>query len=265
MKNARTVSACWCGEIHYGTLFPAGNYTIVRCIACGQARTMTPKHIGRKQTYQTEDLAVYTEHEAMFRRLFRDLLRFVRRYKREGILLDIGAGVGLLLSEAQKLGYRVIGFEPSLPSVRQAKKFGIPLIPSEFRPKLVRHKVDIVIVNHVLEHLANPPGIIGDIRSVLAPDGILVIGLPNFGSFLAQAKRDRWQSLIPDQHRWHFTIFTLDSLLTKQGFRRIGLTSFDHDRSTHPLWKRPFYAILDTISRSTQSGEAILAVYELSA
>ena len=117
-------------------------------------------------------------------------------------------------------------------------------------------------MNHVLEHLPNPKAVLQDCHSSLSPKGILVIGVPNVGSVLATLKKSRWQSLIPNQHRWHFTKHTLDALVEPIGFVRRGIVSTSHDRSMHPTWKRPLYAILDTISHKTANGEAILAVYE---
>lgn len=257
------MSICICGKSKSKLLFPAGEYTIVRCISCGQVRTETPANTVRKQYYEDEDVSIYIQKEEEFRRLFRNVLSFIKRYRKKGRLLDIGAGVGLLVSEARKAGFTAIGFEPSKGAVAAAKKhFGITLLPKEFHPKNVDGRMDVLVINHVLEHLPDPKGILGDIVDVLDDGGLLVIGVPNFGSFLSLLKRNRWQSLIPDQHRWHFTLSTLDELVLPFGFVRIGQNWENHDRATHYPWKKPFYWIFDQIALRTGSAEAMLVAYK---
>lgn len=247
--------------MHHEFLFQAGKYSIVMCSDCGQVRTETPRGVVRKQVYRAADTMVYVEKEQMFRTLFADVVAFIRRFKTSGTLIDIGAGVGFLVDEAKKAGFEAVGFEPSIEMVRAAKKeFGIELIPKRFNK--AKSGVDIVVINHVLEHLPNPRGMIQDIRSVLAQGGLLVVGVPNFGSFLTGWKKARWQSLIPDQHRWHFTVQTLDRLVLPFGFERIGMRQDNHDRSMHYAWKRPLYWLLDTIAIISERGEAMLVAYQ---
>jgi 2-polyprenyl-3-methyl-5-hydroxy-6-metoxy-1,4-benzoquinol methylase len=206
---------------------------------------------------------IYVKKEKEFRILFSRIIRFVKRYKKSGRVLEIGAGVGLLLSEAKKAKFSIVGFEPSRAGVRIARKnFNIRLVQSDFTKEKITDPCDVVILNHVLEHLPDPHRIIGEARAVLAPGGLLVIGVPNIGSFLARAKRKKWQSLIPEQHRWHFTKKTLDSLVTIHGFKPVGRLTDNHERTMHPKWKRPLYGILDTWTRITKNGEAILVAYK---
>lgn len=219
----------------------------------------------------------------MFRSLFRKLLGFIHKFAPKGTLLDIGAGVGLLLDEARKMGYSVIGFEPSKASVSAAKKyFGINLIPKEFSRKSLERSdytldprvrgddnkrsgddgIDIVVINHVLEHLKYPKEIISLCTSTLKKQGTLVIGVPNFDSFMCWIKKGRWQSLIPAQHRWQFTLKSLDQLVIPYGFRRIAVSYENHDRSMHDWWKKPIYSVLDRIALITGHAEAMVVIYQ---
>ncbi len=235
----------------------------MQCIRCGQVRTETPKNLKRIQFYEENDFSIYIEKEAVFRLLFRTVVAFIRRFKKAGRLLDIGAGVGLLVSEAQSAGFKTVGVEPSKSSVNAAKKYlGITLVPKKFSAHAVYGRFDVVVLNHVLEHMPNPNTVIEDIARVLRRDGILVIGAPNFGSYLSIFKRGRWQSLIPDQHRWHFTLRTLDQLVNPFGFERQGVSWENHDRAMHYWWKKPIYWILDQIALRTVLAEAMLVVYK---
>ena len=117
------------------------------------------------------------------------------------------------------------------------------------------------MVNHVLEHIKDPNRLLSDIKKILVRDGYLFIGVPNFGNIIAQLKKSRWQSLIPEQHRWQFTNSTLDALLARHGFARMGGMSDNHDRAMHPFWKRPLYFLHDAVAEALCCGEAILVAY----
>ena len=254
---------CICGVSKITKLFSAANYKIARCIACGQVRTVTPKGFVRKQLYIAEDTSIYIEKEHMFRILFRQIVRFILQFKPSGILVDIGAGIGLLADEAKNAGFDVTGFEPSKQMADAARKhFGIKLVNGYFSPKKIREKADVVVINHVLEHLSDPYKTVSQIKAALKLHGLLVIGVPNFGSFLAMWKKGRWQSLIPDQHRWHFTLQTLDRLVLPFGFVRLGMQQENHERTMHPWWKHPAYLVLDTIAIITGRAEAMLVAYQ---
>jgi len=206
---------------------------------------------------------VYVEKEKMFRELFQGVIQFIRRYKNRGTLADIGAVVGLLVDEARRAGYQAVGFEPSKAAVSTAlARYNIRLRRHAFSSALIRKPIDIIVFNHVLEHLNKPKVAIKDAKKVLKPDGLLIVGVPNFGSYMSILKKFRWQSLVPREHRWQFTLATLDRLILPLGFRRVGLRTENHDRSMHSRWKRLIYVFIDTIALATNRGEAILAAYQ---
>lgn len=250
---------CFCGNSGVVRLFSSGLYDVVKCVACGQVRIVARKGAKRTGYYEEEDVQFYIDHQDMFRRIFRQKLAFIKRFVPHGTMLDVGAGVGLFLDEARKMGYKIIGFEPSKASVRAAKKyFGIRLMNTEFTSM---KDVDVIVINHVLEHLTNPQEVISLCAKTLSKAGTLAIGVPNFDSFMCRIKRGKWQSLIPREHRWQFTLKTLDQLVESYGFLRIGVSYENHDRSMHYWWKKPIYAVLDRIALWTGFAEAMLAVY----
>lgn len=251
---------CLCGKEETFPLFQSGLYDVVKCVVCGQVRIVARKGAKRTGYYEEDDVQFYIDHQDMFRRIFREKLEFIRRYAPAGTMLDIGAGVGLFLDEARKMGYRIRGFEPSMASVVAAKKlFGITFVNSEFR---LTRGVDIIVINHVLEHMKNPKATIQQCTKILSDHGTLVIGVPNFMSFMRMIKRGKWQSLIPEQHRWQFTLQTLDTLVLPHGFRRVAVSYENHDRSVHYWWKKPIYAILDRFALITGYAEAMLVIYK---
>lgn len=256
------INSCYCGISDADILIKTNTYSIVICKACSQVRTKFTSRIKRVQEYAEADIRVYLEKEASFRKIFQDLLKFLKNFIIEGAFLEIGAGVGLLVDEANKTGYSALGYEPSIAAVRAASKyFKVKLTCGTFNSGHTPTE-DVIVLNHVLEHMPEPDKVINLAYQKLRKHGYLVIGVPNIGSLIARMKKDRWQSLIPSQHRWHFSLLTLDNLVCSAGFTRVAVKSYNHDRSMHPVWKRPIYAFLDTISTITRNGEALLVIYQ---
>jgi ubiquinone/menaquinone biosynthesis C-methylase UbiE len=131
--------------------------------------------------------------------LYRGLQRYeVTRYKatydllplQGGRLLDVGCGDGKFLLVARRKFEECYGVDVSLARIRQAKKSlhgrvhqdgfhflkcdvdeGLPFDNSFF---------DCVTCVAVLEHVINPPRVIGEIHRVLKRNGILIAQVPNF-------------------------------------------------------------------------------------
>ena len=254
---------CFCGQSTHQKFFHAGIYEIVRCTNCLQIRTISPKSATRTQEYTEADIRVYVEKQEMFRGIFRRIIRFIQKYQANGVFVDIGAGIGLLVDTANQLGFDAYGVEPSVPSVKAAQKyFHVSLDTNLLSLKRKVQRADVVLLNHVVEHLPDPKKTLGEVTRMLKSEGYLVIGVPNIASLIGSLKRARWQSLIPDQHRWHFSLRTLDQLVLPLGFVRVGVICDNHDRSIHPLWKRPVYFVVDMISGMFANGEAILVSYK---
>jgi SAM-dependent methyltransferase len=116
--------------------------------------------------------------------------------------LDVGCGVGRYLIAAQRLGFEVLGFEPSRDHARVAtQRFGLPVIADYFSPALVTGKsFDLIVLSHVIEHILDPKCFIQTLVSVLAPRGVLIIITPNNESLLARFVGKAWPMLKPVDH-----------------------------------------------------------------
>jgi hypothetical protein len=77
----------------------------------------------------------------------------------------------------------------------------------------------VVVIWHVLEHADNPISMIQETVRILRPGGMLVVAVPNFGSFQARIFREGWFHLDLPRHRYHFTPDTLLRCLSGNGFR----------------------------------------------
>ena len=114
-------------------------------------------------------------------------------------LLDIGAGIGLLVAEANAQGFQAVGVEPSRNLVEIGKeKLGVDLRQGIFpHPELAAEKFDLICLVDVIEHVQNPVGLLAEIAKALAPDGRVIVVTPDVGSLAARTLKKRW---------WHFRL-----------------------------------------------------------
>ena len=114
-------------------------------------------------------------------------------------LLDVGAGAGLLVAEARRLGLEAIGIEPSCSLVETAARVnGVEIIQGVFpQAKVAEQKFDVISLVDVIEHVAKPVELLRQCREALRPEGIIVLVTPDVGSLLATVLGRRW---------WHFRL-----------------------------------------------------------
>jgi len=114
-------------------------------------------------------------------------------------LLEIGAGSGLLVAAAGRLGLDAVGVEPSMSLVTAARRInGVELLQGTFpHPRLEGRRFDLVYVVDVIEHLSDPVKLLADCAGALAVGGILIVVTPDVSSLAARLFGHRW---------WHFRL-----------------------------------------------------------
>src|SRR5206468_4159142 len=103
---------------------------------------------------------------------------------RKGRVLDIGCGPGLLLRQFQKAGWGVQGTELSASASAHAREtLRLPVHTGDLASAhFADHHFDSVILWHVLEHVPQPEDLLAEVARILRPGGILLAGVPSFGS-----------------------------------------------------------------------------------
>lgn len=141
-----------------------------------------------------------------------------------GSFLEVGCGTGTLLLEAGRLGWRSLGIEPELAAAQLARERGASVVTGRFpqdRPAGAGPFGAVAILD-VLEHFADPLELLSSIDAHLAPDGRLIIQVPNWDSLLIQIEGAA-SSVVCPGHRSYFTPATLKALLQKLGYRDLVL------------------------------------------
>ncbi len=102
-------------------------------------------------------------------------------------VLDIGCGYGNNLFAFVQYGCTACGVDPSPHRAKAATFFGIRAtnIPIErLELDTFQQRFDLVISNHVLEHVLTPHLFLSSIRRVLSPGGWICITVPNVENYL---------------------------------------------------------------------------------
>lgn len=133
-----------------------------------------------------------------------------------GKLLDIGCGLGWMLSSLSQ-DWDKFGIEISRFASNYASKFAN--IHNGTLEDFKESGFDVIVMNHVIEHLEDPIAAIKKIRSLLKPSGIFIIGTPDFDSGAARRYGSNFRLL---HDPTHISLFSCDSMhrcLRENGFK----------------------------------------------
>jgi SAM-dependent methyltransferase len=123
----------------------------------------------------------YEKNALQFDKEIKEIMQFDQ--KRSGVL-DIGPGVGLFLFSAKKFYPETIGLEISKNLARIIEnKIGVPVYTDNFEQFNPGRKFSCINLSHVIEHVPNPNQWLQKAKSLLEPDGLLVVDVPNWFSW----------------------------------------------------------------------------------
>lgn len=79
-------------------------------------------------------------------------------------------------------------------------QLGVAVLPGSF---------DVVVLNHVFEHVPDASALLAQIAALTAPGAHLFVNVPNYGGWVPRLMKANWGALWPHQHVWQFTPATL--------------------------------------------------------
>lgn len=195
------------------------------CAHCGlvqKAPMPSEEEIASLYHEDFEHFEPYIEQISVHREYFRKKLQEIKTVSRlrgnDRKLLDIGCAMGVLLEEANKIGYRAQGVDISKDAVIYCRKKG--LLVTQIYPK---KRFDVITAFEVIEHERDPGCMMRRVHALLKDGGVAVLTTPNHSGIWRKVMGKWW---VGYRHPEHVTFWDRESLtfLMKQtGFTHISV------------------------------------------
>lgn len=182
-----------CGEWPNRLLLHVANvenpFHVAKCPSCGLVYSDVDLRPDRVLEADTSYIAydVYATEAQIYREEAQRYLNAVLRFKKTGLLLDIGCGLGYFLATAREQGWQVKGIDISPVATREAQQnFGledvqaVTVAEADFSPQ----SFDVITMWNCLEHMADPVTTLTRVIEWLKPDGLLALEVPDHDGIL---------------------------------------------------------------------------------
>ena len=207
-------------------------FGVVQCCECGFNFTQdAPDKESIGPYYKSENYISHSDiQKGFFFKIYHSVRNYMLKKKRNlvcsqtklnsGKLLDIGTGTGYFPNAMIEAGWKAEGIEQDEKTRSYAtSKFGFKVYDTSEFQKLPSEGYDAVTMWHVLEHVHDVDGYLEKIFSILNPNGILIVAVPNHKSFDQNHYKEFWAAWDIPIHLWHFNPYTMKRLLEKHGFK----------------------------------------------
>lgn len=223
---------CLCGGTSGITVVDQDRYGLpapsVLCGTCGVIFA-SPRLDGRslEKFYATDYRQLYVGADAAPDRFFHQqiqagtrVLRYVRdRLPQHASVVDIGCGAGGMLVPFRDANHDVVGCDIGSQYLERGRAEGLDLRDGPACVLEDRAPIDLAIISHVLEHVADVRVFLDEVRALMAPSGVMYVELPgirrvsvNYGDPLRSFQ---------NAHLWNFDLSTLAAVLSQQGWRLV--------------------------------------------
>jgi 2-polyprenyl-3-methyl-5-hydroxy-6-metoxy-1,4-benzoquinol methylase len=272
MEHAPKECAC-CGGTERRLLIRVGDWTVYKCSACGLGvLDPRPDPLELSALYRESYFASHYEDAlepgspGMQRRISQEAhrIRFFGKFKRNGLVLDIGCGRGYFLHACRIRGYDVVGLDVSEDAAASVwNTLRIPIKTGRLRDELfAAESIDVITMWHALEHTEDPGRYLIQAWRWLRPGGLLVVDVPNHEGTDARKKWDRWEDWDLPYHLYHFTPATLGAMISRCGFLPLRSKTYHSEYVKEKLRKIPVIGLLARPVAKFYSGTSCAIVAE---
>jgi SAM-dependent methyltransferase len=168
--------------------------------------------------------AYYRRYQPWIQQIFRIAYRaharmWARGMGRKGRALEIGCGEGWMLAALRDEGWETVGLERSAETAEFATRVqGLKVVVGELDALKSEGGFDLIFMHHVLEHLPDMMAALRLCASLLKPDGVLLVIVPNVASWQFQVSGRHWFHLDVPRH-----IVQLAPATLTEAMKRVGL------------------------------------------
>ncbi len=174
-----------CEQSRGDPLHLEGSFQMVRCSSC-QFIFLNPRPTAGSlhhfyQTYLPEEESSIESWKRMMKPVFHRAANLLKRYGRNGRLLDVGSGFGFFVAEMKKKGWEAAGVEISQKALEYARNvLGLTVHPGPLgKAGFPDNQFDAVTAFYVIEHLPSPRGFLRECYRILKPGGLLLLRYPH--------------------------------------------------------------------------------------
>jgi SAM-dependent methyltransferase len=194
---------------------------VVRCTACSLVQldtTVPPEAMFGNYVYFSSFSSTMLEHA---KRLV-DQLIVERQLTEQSRVIEVASNDGYLLQYYKSRGIEVLGIEPAENIAHVARdERGIPTLNEFFGQALADQLAaegklaDVIHAHNVLAHVPDINGFVSGLKTILKPDGVIVIEVPYLKNLLDDLEFDT----IYHEHIFYFSLTALDQLFTHSRLR----------------------------------------------
>ncbi|HUD44030.1 MAG TPA: class I SAM-dependent methyltransferase [Patescibacteria group bacterium] len=262
----------FCGSSEYEVVYDnfiewayEGKFGIVKCKNCDLCFT-SPRPIpseigkyyeassyyGREMTHKEQTEKNIKERDAAFSTLY----ELIAQFKKTGRILDIGAGIGMMLSKYKDDGWDAQGIEISPEAVKFAKiQYKLRLRQGDFFDfSFQKNSFDVIVLNNALEHLYNPQETIDRVYALLKDGGLIVVAVPNCESLGRKIFEKKWLGWQPPRHLYHFSAKTLANMFIHAGFKNLHVAYNYTTQNKYSLFQSLRYAYSPKFQKKSGGG-----------
>ncbi|MBN1104989.1 MAG: class I SAM-dependent methyltransferase [Deltaproteobacteria bacterium] len=213
--------------------FNVNRFTIVRCRSCRLVFVKEKLSTGELAEYYNrigDEDCVYADPENVenLNYYFHKLKDLIQRRIPGGRILDIGCSAGYFLDVMEH--WERYGIEiSSLWAEKARQKYGDRIHIGTFEDsKYPDEFFDVITLQDVFDHLANPLESLALCRRILKPSGWIIIKVHNIECLYACVTGRKFYAIIPPSHLFYYSDKTLRLALEKSGFSHEASTFIGH-------------------------------------
>ncbi|MEK7615702.1 MAG: class I SAM-dependent methyltransferase [Patescibacteria group bacterium] len=204
------------------------SYDLYRCQACdlifvSPLPSQTTTLYNKSYFYGAKEGFGYVDYERDKEPMRSAFLKYLDEIEKiipaRGTMLDLGAATGFFLDLARQRGWKTQGVEISDYAASLARAKGISVATGIVEEQNIpANSLDVVTAWDVIEHVPNPNATLQYIQKILKPGGVLAINTPHGGSALSRILKTHWHLVVPPEHLYFFSPYTMKKILPSLGF-----------------------------------------------
>lgn len=216
---------CVCGADDSRLVFVKHGFRFVVCNRCGflyvnpilKENILANFYENEQGWFEVLQNSIQTQMDSL---KFTYGLDLIEEYVAKGTLLDIGCGTGHFLEIARERGWNCTGIEFNSKELVMAKDKGLNVLNVNINDKYFDSKrYDTITLWEVLEHVADPIGMLKRANTLLNTKGCLFILVPNRDSLINRMLHEKSNTLTGHCHINFFNARILKKLYEENGFR----------------------------------------------